>query len=356
MLSGWPGKCLQPSPRSCRTELPFSGRPKKSQGGLHGANARPPSPRSPDQSPLGGATDEYRCGRNACGRTDRPGLGLRARAARPRVRGGAHGAQRPGRPAAGSDRPLPWRRTTSSRRSRSRAGRISRSRSAVAGTTSPGRAVADGGLMIDLSEMKRIAVDPAGATAVAEGGVTWGELNEAAAAHGLAVTGGAVSGTGIAGYTLGGGLGWLMAKFGLAVGQPARRRAGHRRGRRPPRRRGIAPRSVLGTSRRGRQLRRRDGVHLPAAPGGDGRRRPDRPPDLCRRRPAPLLPGRRRRRLGRPDRVRRARPRAGRLGRRSSPHSSSSTPDRRRRRSESSSRSRPGALPWRSTSGRCRTR
>ena len=79
-----------------------------------------------------------------------------------------------------------------------------------------GRAVADGGLMIDLSEMKRIAVDPAGATVVAEGGVTWGELNEAAAAHGLAVTGGAVSGTGIAGYTLGGGLGWLMAKFGLA--------------------------------------------------------------------------------------------------------------------------------------------
>jgi FAD/FMN-containing dehydrogenase len=79
-----------------------------------------------------------------------------------------------------------------------------------------GRAVTEGGLMIDLSEMKRIAVDAGGATVVAEGGVTWGELNEAAAAHGLAVTGGAVSGTGIAGYTLGGGLGWLMAKFGLA--------------------------------------------------------------------------------------------------------------------------------------------
>jgi FAD/FMN-containing dehydrogenase len=79
-----------------------------------------------------------------------------------------------------------------------------------------GRAVTEGGLMIDLSEMKRIAVDPGGATVVAEGGVTWGELNEAAAAHRLAVTGGAVSGTGIAGYTLGGGLGWLMAKFGLA--------------------------------------------------------------------------------------------------------------------------------------------
>jgi FAD/FMN-containing dehydrogenase len=80
-----------------------------------------------------------------------------------------------------------------------------------------GRAVTDGGLMIDLAEMKRIAIDPDRRTATAEGGVVWGELNEAAADHGLAVTGGAVSGTGIAGYTLGGGLGWLMAKYGLAA-------------------------------------------------------------------------------------------------------------------------------------------
>jgi FAD/FMN-containing dehydrogenase len=80
-----------------------------------------------------------------------------------------------------------------------------------------GRAVTDGGLMIDLAEMKAIAIDPDRATATAEGGVSWGELNDAAANHGLAVTGGAVSGTGIAGYTLGGGLGWLMAKYGLAA-------------------------------------------------------------------------------------------------------------------------------------------
>ncbi len=77
-----------------------------------------------------------------------------------------------------------------------------------------GRAVTDGGVMIDLAEMKRIAIAP---TATAEGGVVWGELNDAAAEHGLAVTGGAVSGTGIAGYTLGGGLGWLMSKYGLAA-------------------------------------------------------------------------------------------------------------------------------------------
>ncbi|MCI0635562.1 MAG: FAD-binding oxidoreductase, partial [Actinobacteria bacterium] len=85
------------------------------------------------------------------------------------------------------------------------------------GPTVAGRAVADGALMIDLAEMKGIVVDPERATATAEGGVLWGELNDAAAEHGLAVTGGAVSSTGIAGLTLGGGLGWLMAKFGLAA-------------------------------------------------------------------------------------------------------------------------------------------
>jgi FAD/FMN-containing dehydrogenase len=80
-----------------------------------------------------------------------------------------------------------------------------------------GRAVTEGGLMIDLAEMRKIVVDADRATATAEGGVIWGELNDAAAEHGLAVTGGTVSGTGVAGYTLGGGLGWLMAKYGLAV-------------------------------------------------------------------------------------------------------------------------------------------
>lgn len=79
-----------------------------------------------------------------------------------------------------------------------------------------GRAVTDGGVMIDLAEMKHIGVDPEQGTATAEGGVTWNELNGAAGSHGLAVTGGAISSTGIAGYTLGGGLGWLMGKCGLA--------------------------------------------------------------------------------------------------------------------------------------------
>jgi FAD/FMN-containing dehydrogenase len=80
-----------------------------------------------------------------------------------------------------------------------------------------GRAVTNGGLMIDLAEMKNITVDRERAIATAEGGVRWSELNAAAGAHGLAVTGGAISTTGIAGLTLGGGLGWLMSKYGLAA-------------------------------------------------------------------------------------------------------------------------------------------
>jgi len=80
-----------------------------------------------------------------------------------------------------------------------------------------GRAAADGGLMLDLSLIKDVAVDPGARTARAGGGVTWAEFNDATAEHGLATTGGVVSTTGIAGLTLGGGFGWLMAKHGLAA-------------------------------------------------------------------------------------------------------------------------------------------
>src|SRR4051812_11618764 len=80
-----------------------------------------------------------------------------------------------------------------------------------------GRAVTEGGVMIDLAEMTAVAGDPGRRTLTAGGGATWAELNEAAGAHGLAVTGGAISTTGIGGLTLGGGLGWLMAKYGLAA-------------------------------------------------------------------------------------------------------------------------------------------
>ena len=79
-----------------------------------------------------------------------------------------------------------------------------------------GNAVCEGGLMIDLSPMKSVRVDPVKRTARAEAGLTWGEYNRETQAFGLASTGGVVSTTGIAGLTLGGGLGWLGGKHGLS--------------------------------------------------------------------------------------------------------------------------------------------
>jgi len=79
-----------------------------------------------------------------------------------------------------------------------------------------GKAVCEGGLMIDLSLMKGIEVDPVQRTARVEPGVIWSEMDQATQAHGLATTGGTVSHTGVAGLTLGGGLGWLLATHGLS--------------------------------------------------------------------------------------------------------------------------------------------
>ena len=79
-----------------------------------------------------------------------------------------------------------------------------------------GMAVCDGGLMIDLTPMKELLVDPRAREIQAGPGVLWGEFDKAAEAHQLATTGGQVSHTGIAGLTLGGGLGYLMGKHGAA--------------------------------------------------------------------------------------------------------------------------------------------
>jgi FAD/FMN-containing dehydrogenase len=80
-----------------------------------------------------------------------------------------------------------------------------------------GRAAIDGGVMIDLAPMRGIHVDPKARTARAQGGVLWNELNRETQLHALATTGGVVGSTGVAGLTLGGGLGWLMPKHGLAL-------------------------------------------------------------------------------------------------------------------------------------------
>ncbi len=79
-----------------------------------------------------------------------------------------------------------------------------------------GNAVCDGGLMIDLSPMKGVRVDPVHRIASAQSGVTWGELDRETQIFGLAVTGGQISTTGIAGLTLGGGWGNLARRYGLA--------------------------------------------------------------------------------------------------------------------------------------------
>ena len=121
-----------------------------------------------------------------------------------------------------------------------------------------GNATCDGGLVIDLSPMKGVTVDPWRSTAGPRRAAPGRELDRATQAFGLATTGGLVSTTGIAGFTLGGGIGWLMRKYGLACdnllsvdlvtadGQPSRASATEN------------PDLFWGAARRRRQLRRRD--------------------------------------------------------------------------------------------------
>lgn len=79
-----------------------------------------------------------------------------------------------------------------------------------------GNALNDGGIVADLTSMRDVRIDPGRSRAVVGGGTRWMDLDPAAQGHGLATTGGRVSSTGIAGFTLGGGAGWLMSRFGLA--------------------------------------------------------------------------------------------------------------------------------------------
>ena len=93
-----------------------------------------------------------------------------------------------------------------------------------------GLSAIDGGLLIDLSPMKGIHVDPQARLARAQGGLTWSLFNRETQLHGLATTGGVISTTGIGGLTLGGGIGWLMGKHALALDNLSlgRARAGRR--------------------------------------------------------------------------------------------------------------------------------
>src|ERR687887_1665647 len=80
------------------------------------------------------------------------------------------------------------------------------------GHSIPGHSTCDDGIVIDLSGMKGVRVDPAARTVRAQGGVTWGELDRETQALGLATTGGTDPSTGIAGLPLGGGMGWVQGK------------------------------------------------------------------------------------------------------------------------------------------------
>ena len=85
------------------------------------------------------------------------------------------------------------------------------------GHSVPGFGTCDGGVVIDLSAMRGVRVDPLTHTARVAGGATWGDLNAAAYPFGLATTGGIISTTGVGGLTLGGGIGYLARGLGLAL-------------------------------------------------------------------------------------------------------------------------------------------
>ena len=79
-----------------------------------------------------------------------------------------------------------------------------------------GNAACDGGMMIHLGDMNRVAVDPEARRVTCGGGATWGDVDAATQQHGLATPGGVISHTGVAGLALGGGVGWLTKAAGLS--------------------------------------------------------------------------------------------------------------------------------------------
>jgi FAD/FMN-containing dehydrogenase len=160
------------------------------------------------------------------------------------------------------------------------------------GHSIPGFSTCDDGIVIDLSPMKGIRVDVSGRTATAEGGVTWGEFDAATQQHGLATTGGLVSSTGVAGFTLGGGVGWLMRKCGLACDNLRSAEVLTADGQILTASATENPDLPLGPARRRRQFRRRHLLRVRSASGrADRGGRPGLLPGRPRQGGDALLPG-----------------------------------------------------------------
>ena len=136
-----------------------------------------------------------------------------------------------------------------------------------------GHSVSEGGIVLDLSDMKALDIDAERRTAWAETGLTAGEYTTAAGAYGLATGFGDTGSVGIGGITLGGGVGYLVRKYGLTIDNLLAAEIVTADGQLLPRGRRDAPGPVLGDPRRRRQLRRRDPVPVPAARGRHDRGR-----------------------------------------------------------------------------------
>ena len=110
--------------------------------------------------------------------------------------------------------------------------------------------------------MTDVRVDPSARRATVGGGAVWADVDHETQAHGLATTGGLVSSTGVAGFTLGGGIGWTMRKFGLACDNLVAADVVTADGPARPRQRDREPGPALGAARRRRQLRHRHAVRV----------------------------------------------------------------------------------------------